>query len=417
MKVEIARYALDRIPLSLIVDDSTVLVNANYFWMRDRNLVDGLGRRWEDVPVVHPESFTREWAEWCLENGVRGKFSIIPCPVALGRIDEGLSLFSRRQTDSWLDMCRELIVPNWDITPEMITHSYVVDPDTCQPLPSRIWEQYDWQTLPDDDDLLFRYFSTACRILINVGLMPKGVTSPGGFGGESLDTYARIAGAAVRAETGKATPYFFQRGSDDSPVDAVVWHADADLGQATGEIQYATGDWTGNWTGYGVSSADKYITEDLTNGRLVEVIDAGDPAVMCSHWQGFYGMHDEDRRGFHTLKTVVKRLGFRDPTGEVTRWRTCSQITDYACARSLASVAIRGSEVDLILPLSVPELTLKIDAGNVTGVSVSGVPLRQVTEKRYFESGTFLRKGDTTLAAFNPGSPRENVAIESAELS
>ena len=62
MKVEIARYALDRIPLSLIVDDSTVLVNANYFWMRDRNLVDGLGRRWEDVPVVHPESFTREWA-------------------------------------------------------------------------------------------------------------------------------------------------------------------------------------------------------------------------------------------------------------------------------------------------------------------------------------------------------------------
>ncbi|MBT5876031.1 MAG: hypothetical protein HOH43_21570, partial [Candidatus Latescibacteria bacterium] len=88
MKVEIARYALDRIPLSLIVDDSTVLVNANYFWMRDRNLVDGLGRRWEDVPVVHPESFTREWAEWCLENGVRGKFSIIPCPAALGRIDE-----------------------------------------------------------------------------------------------------------------------------------------------------------------------------------------------------------------------------------------------------------------------------------------------------------------------------------------
>ena len=71
MQVEIVRHALDKVPLSIIFDDSTVLVNLNYFWMRDRNPVDGLGRRWEDVPVVHPESFTREFAEFCLEHGVR----------------------------------------------------------------------------------------------------------------------------------------------------------------------------------------------------------------------------------------------------------------------------------------------------------------------------------------------------------
>ena len=40
MRVEIARHALDRIPLSIIFDDSTLLVNLNYFFMRDRNLVD-----------------------------------------------------------------------------------------------------------------------------------------------------------------------------------------------------------------------------------------------------------------------------------------------------------------------------------------------------------------------------------------
>ena len=45
MRAEIMRHALDRVPLSLIIDDSTVLVNLNYFWMRDRNLVDGQGRR------------------------------------------------------------------------------------------------------------------------------------------------------------------------------------------------------------------------------------------------------------------------------------------------------------------------------------------------------------------------------------
>ncbi len=37
MRVEIARHALDRVPLSIIFDDSTVLVNLNYFFLRDRN--------------------------------------------------------------------------------------------------------------------------------------------------------------------------------------------------------------------------------------------------------------------------------------------------------------------------------------------------------------------------------------------
>ena len=38
-----------------------MLVNASYSWMRDRNLVEGQGRRWGDVTVVHPHAFTREW--------------------------------------------------------------------------------------------------------------------------------------------------------------------------------------------------------------------------------------------------------------------------------------------------------------------------------------------------------------------
>ena len=63
MQVEINRHALDRVPLSIIFDDSTLLVNLNYFFMRDRNPIDGEQRRWQDVPVVHPESFTREFAE------------------------------------------------------------------------------------------------------------------------------------------------------------------------------------------------------------------------------------------------------------------------------------------------------------------------------------------------------------------
>ena len=210
MQTQIARHALDRVPLSIIFDDSTLLVNLNYFFMRDRNLVDGENRRWEDVPMVHPESFTREFAEFCLAEGVKGKYSVVPCPAALGRIDEGLPLFSKAQQESWLKMCRELIVPNYDITPEMITHTFVVDLDTFQPLESGIWEQYNWNQLPtDQEELVTNYITMACRILDNVGLTPDGVTSPGGFG-NPLDFYAKCAEQAVRSVTGKPDPLSLQ---------------------------------------------------------------------------------------------------------------------------------------------------------------------------------------------------------------
>jgi hypothetical protein len=330
VNVEINRHALDRVPLSIIFDDSTLLVNLNYFFMRDRNPIDGEDRRWQDVPVVHPESFTREFAEWCLEEGVKGKFSVVPCPAALGRIDEGLPLFSKDQQESWLKMCREVIVPNYDITPEMLTHTFVVDLETLKPVDPNLWEQWGWNQLPtDQEELVTDYITLACQILHNVGLTPEGVTSPGGFG-NPLDFYAKCAEAAVRKVTGNPTPYFFKRVNGDGGVPTPVWYPDREAGTAMGEVIACSGDWTGSWTGYGEVNPNKYITSDLQGGRLPAVIDAGDPTVLISHWQGFYGMHDDDRRGFNAFKTVVRRLKERDPDGERTQWRKCSEITNYA---------------------------------------------------------------------------------------
>ena len=402
MQVEIARHALDRVPLSIIFDDSTVLVNLNYFFMRDRNLVDGENRRWQDVPVVHPESFVREFAEWCLEHGVRGKFSVVPCPAALGRIDEGLPLFSRAQQESWLQMCREVITPAYDITPEMITHTVVVDPKTCKPLESGIWEQYNWNNLPvDQEELVVDYITTACQILENVGLTPEGVTSPGGFG-NPLDFYAKVVGIAAREVTGNPTPYFFKRVSADGPVEMPVWYADRETGTAVGEIIASTGDWTGSWTGYGEVNVDKYITVDLDGGRLPAVIDTGDPAVLISHWQGFYGLHNDDRRGFNAFKTVVRRLKERDPNGERTQWRKCSEITNYACAREMAEIVVENNSIRLDLPVCVPDLTLRLTGVNVRGVSADGADLTRARNRSAFKSNTFFAENNTTLVAFNP---------------
>lgn len=403
MQAEIAPNALDRVPLSLIIDDSAALVNLNYFFIRDRNADTGETRRWQDVPVVIPEAFTREFAEWCGTNGVKGKFSVVPCPAGLGRIDQGLPLFGQAQLDRWLAMCRESIVPSFDITPEMLTHTHVLDLRTMRPLPSRIWEQWGWEALPEDQEaLVFEYITLACRILANVGLPPEGVTSPGGFGGRTLPFYARVAGAAVREVTGNPAPYFFKRIEETPPVESPVWYPDRAAGTATGEIIACTGDWTGSWTGYDPVDPDRYITADLQGGRLPAVIDAGGTCVLCSHWQGFYGMHDGDRRGFRTLKTVVRRLAERDPRGERTRWRKVSEITRYACARDLAKIQADGDALTLDLPLLVPELTLRFPSGGLQGVRVNGTPLRRAANRADFGSGTFLVEGEATLAAFDP---------------
>jgi hypothetical protein len=402
VNVEINRHALDRVPLSIIFDDSTLLVNLNYFFMRDRNPIDGEDRRWQDVPVVHPESFTREFAEWCLEEGVKGKFSVVPCPAALGRIDEGLPLFSKDQQESWLKMCREVIVPNYDITPEMLTHTFVVDLETLKPVDPNLWEQWGWNQLPtDQEELVTDYITLACQILHNVGLTPEGVTSPGGFG-NPLDFYAKCAEAAVRKVTGNPTPYFFKRVNGDGGVPTPVWYPDREAGTAMGEVIACSGDWTGSWTGYGEVNPNKYITSDLQGGRLPAVIDAGDPTVLISHWQGFYGMHDDDRRGFNAFKTVVRRLKERDPDGERTQWRKCSEITNYACVREMAQIEVEARKIKLDLPVRVPELTLRVRDVEVKGVKVDGRPLDEANSRALFKNNTFFTEGGATFVAFDP---------------
>ncbi len=413
MKVEIIRHALDRIPISLIIDDSTLLVNLNYFFIRDRNIAANENMRWQDIPVVHPESFTREFAEWCLENGVRGKFSVVPCPAALGRIDEGLPMFSKAQQESWLKMCREVIHQAFDITPEMITHTFVVDLKNFQPLESRIWEQYEWATLPENqEELLTEYIATACKILHNVGLTPEGVTSPGGFGGRPLELYAKLAGIAVREVTGNPTPYFFKRFAGEGAVEVPVWYADREAETAVGEIMASTGDWTGSWTGYDEVSVDRYITSDLQGGRIPALVNAGEPVIFCSHWQGFYGMHNDDRRGFNTLKAVVRRLKELDLKGVKTQWRKCSEITNYSCAREMAEIKVVENTIKLDLPIRVPDLTLRLSDADIKGVSADEKPLKKVSSREDFKSGTFMVDGDNTLVAFNPEGRNVEIKIQ-----
>ena len=155
---------LNRVPLALIIDDSAPCVNLAYYGMKQRlewkakhpgmpirTWEGDPNRAVESLPHSIPSDFGKKFGEWCLEQGVKGKFSLIPCPAGLGRIDQQISGYSKRELSAWLNMSRNIIHKNFDITPEMLTHTVVMNLDTWEP--TEEWEQVEWVN-PVPEDLL-----------------------------------------------------------------------------------------------------------------------------------------------------------------------------------------------------------------------------------------------------------------------
>lgn len=178
-----------RVPAGLIIDDSTCLVNLNRFAMPQFNEVY-LGanktyqRNWRDWPAEIPDKFLRAFNDWAVGAGVRGKFSIVPFPACVGRLDRELPGWTRRELADSLKLVREEMAPHWDITPEMVTHTRVIDLKTGHPYPDvtpKFMENWEWTTGKSTDEI-GAYLAYALQILKDAGLPADGITTPGGFG-------------------------------------------------------------------------------------------------------------------------------------------------------------------------------------------------------------------------------------------
>ncbi|MEE4287178.1 MAG: hypothetical protein V2I31_13580, partial [Mariniphaga sp.] len=73
----------NRVPVSLIIDDSTCLVNMAHFGIPQFAEVfpENYKQDWRKLPREIPDAFVREFAEWSINNGVKGKYSIVPYPA------------------------------------------------------------------------------------------------------------------------------------------------------------------------------------------------------------------------------------------------------------------------------------------------------------------------------------------------
>ena len=154
----------------------------------------------------------RKFGEWCAEHGVKGKYSIVPYPACVGRLDRELPGWTRRELADSIELVRTLMMPNWDIHPEMVTHTRVIDPKTGHPYPehsTKFMENWEWTTGRSADEIA-DYMAYALRILKNVGLPCEGITTPGGFGGKARPELAKATLQAVRDVFKAEIPHYFR---------------------------------------------------------------------------------------------------------------------------------------------------------------------------------------------------------------
>jgi hypothetical protein len=296
---------------------------------------------------LHPETshrrlvsnrFTRRFGEVCAAHGARGKFSVLPMPCALGRIDRGLTYVPPRHRREFLRIVRSLIAPNFDITPELLTHSVAVDTATGAPL--HLYED-EWVARADKGTLV-PYIEHALRILKNVGLTATGVTSPWGTGVHNEDVYVRaIADAQWRVSRRRRSWYFLHTIAGSGKIRPWIAWRNRRTGQSVVSIPGNTNDEF--WRSITAKSArgrrlaaergaDALLARDGKSGQIPWLLAQKDcpPVTILTHWQSLFS--DGSAAGLRGLEMLFRRL--RDVYGQRLRWMRCSELAeltwDYA---------------------------------------------------------------------------------------
>lgn len=397
----------DRVPVGIIVDDSTCLVNLNKFAMPQFNQVYNGQRKeylrdWKAWPDEIPDAFVRKFAEWSVENGVKGKYSIVPYPACVGRLDLQIPGWSQDELKRSIELVQKEVMPNWDIHPEMVTHTRIIDLKTGHPYPeftTKYMENWDWTTGRSADEIA-AYMVYALDILKNIGLPCEGITTPGGFGGRARPQLARASFESVRSVFKAEIPHYFRdlhaEGTKSvAPIVQNVRDLNTDDPKCVVHTLGCTGDWTGGWDNVEPEGVDKFITADLKSGRMVDVITRGEPAMMVCHWTGIWWNGEE--KGFKVFQEVVKRLHARFNN---LIWMKLSELARYWAAKECTAMTAGNNTVNFQAPWACPDFTVEFALPQGRRVSQNGKPLTETTVDK-LKAGHWSRRGESAVACFD----------------
>lgn len=406
-----------RVPVSLIIDDSTCLVNLAHFCIPQFAEVfpDRYRQPWRTLPREIPDAFVRKFGEWAAAEGVKGKYSVIPYPACVGWLDREIPGWTRKELRQSLDLLREVMAPNWDFHTEMVSHTRIIDTKTgraFEEYTERFMENWEW-TRGRSVDEIADYIAYALRILKNAGIRCEGITTPGGFGNNARPQLAQATLQACRDVFKAEIPHYFRHlfTGKESVAPRVEYASglDGTDPKCVVSIIGCTGDWFGGWDGMERGNVDLLITADGKGGRVPEVISRGEPAIMVCHWPGIYFNGEEV--GFRILKAAVARIRthFRDAI-----WMKQSEIARYWAAKELTRIERDARGLSLRAPYACPRFTLRTPAPPESRpqVRIKGLatPLRSVSSMRDLDSGRWIREGGSIVACLD--LPRGSSRLE-----
>lgn len=304
-------------PISLIIDDGSPVDPLFYE-------LPGY-----ETPFLVPAEFTKRVADTFDRFDIRGKFTVIPMPSCLGRIDQSLQRVPQDHLEEFLKLIRERIAPRFDITPEFLTHLSAYNLKTGD-YQRHIYEDTWISQAPPEE--IVEYFTLAFQILKNVGLEANGITSPWVSGIDVEKKYAEALGDAQwNVFKRKLTWYFLHAASDnEKPFPSSIEYKDAARGQVVVSVPSNAGDifWSMDLPGKQErvkminDGIDRLVSPDGKTGRIRRLMDSGHPVVIVSHWQSLYTQGTAlGLEGFASLAERIQKV-----FGSSLEWVTCSEL-------------------------------------------------------------------------------------------
>lgn len=290
----------NKVPATILLDDSGPV-----------NLMstqDPQPWRVRNIPI----SFLERFIGLIHETGMRGKFTLMPYPNCLGRIDQQIPGYPQKDLDRFLDLTRTEIAPLWDITPEILTHWDTLDLDSGKFLPIR---EDHWAATQNAASLT-DYLGFALQVLKNTGIPANGITSPYHFGIEVENAYAEAVGNALKAVYGIDQAWYFLHFShlfEDTHPRLMITDAKSKTGVVS-IIGSTQDDFWGAQYGRTAEESrqriqpalDQFLSENGKTGRAAWLVAAGQPVVILTHWQSLFC--EGNAGGLDALEDTVKRI-------------------------------------------------------------------------------------------------------------
>lgn len=255
--------------------------------------------------------------DFCLEQGLRGKVSLIPALSARDGRRPPLGDGALTEEAAFLAQLRRIAAGGFDVHMELMTHDKLWDFGAGRMRPDGPCEGI-W--LYDPAVPVAEYEAYLGGILEQgrkAGLTINGLSVPGCGCDGCLARWDALQAAGhtnVSDHAFQALLNLARQGRFGVPVVA-VYSDEADEAHPTRLIRAEGGfgvydcrlDMSvQDQIGFAGSNADFYITEDGSAGRIVDLVRQGAAqCFFCAHW---YDMNPRQAEGWHTFQAIIRRI-------------------------------------------------------------------------------------------------------------